>query len=813
MIVSRFVHTLVVAGIALALGASSAAAPTPAAKGGGVAKGRVKSGLSADLGAALEQPSLTWTTSSEAPWKVQTAVAVAGGSAAQPATIVDGKSTWLETSVFGPARISFSWKVSSEAYYDRLRFYVDGVLVDVTSGELDWARGTYYLSNGWHTARWEYAKDNTESVGSDTGYLDNIAVESTGYWRPALPDMRAGVAMATDTTRNKLVVYGGGADSDYYGDTWETDGSTWTRAATATGPGKRSEATVAYDSVRRKMVLFGGVHLSRGRLSDTWEWDGTNWTQVATTGPSANPARMVFSAAESRCLLYESTTGITWAWNGSVWSQTATAGPGQRWYPAMTYDSGRGKVVLFGGGSSDGLYYDDTWEWNGAAWNKVAQLGPEPRTAASLAYDPTRQRSVLVGGTGYSGTISGTWEWDGTKWTWMSATVPITPGDSPLCYLPSLTKCVIYHTTDSSLYAWDGATWTQYAITGPGARWNHTMAHDPLHSQTVLFGGNYDNYGYYALGDTWVWDGSKWGTTGATGPAARSYHTMSYQNSRGKTLLFGGVSWDTTNLVWTLYGDSWEWDGSAWAQVASAGPTARSQHAMCFDSVRNRVVMFGGRDAADATLGDTWEWDGGAWAQVATTGPSARYGHAMAFSPARQKTVMYGGYDPATGYSTETWEWNGTAWARYSVGGPTARAYHTTTYNADRGRIVMAGGYDATTYYQDTWEFDGTTSWTLVPYTGFGQRAGHAAAYDSKNKNIVMFGGSSLSYNDTWEYTTLEPTTPPSLAGVVGWILGEKDSDTQIGTLDRNADGVVDTSDVLKTSFSANRAVSYRRTR
>ncbi len=43
----------------------------------------------------------------------------------------------------GPGTVTFWWKVSSEANYDWLSFYVDGVLQDRISGEVGWQQITY----------------------------------------------------------------------------------------------------------------------------------------------------------------------------------------------------------------------------------------------------------------------------------------------------------------------------------------------------------------------------------------------------------------------------------------------------------------------------------------------------------------------------------------------------------------------------------------------------------------------------------------------------------------------------------------------
>ena len=66
--------------------------------------------------------------------------------------------------------------------------------------------------------------------------------------------------------------------------------------------------------------------------------------------------------------------------------------------------------------------------------------------------------------------------------------------------------------------------------------------------------------------------------------------------------------------------------GLDWTQVTPANsPSARSQHAMTYDSVRGKVVMFGGTDGIFNQVNDTWEYDGANWTQITTTlSPSGR---------------------------------------------------------------------------------------------------------------------------------------------------------------------------------------------
>ena len=50
--------------------------------------------------------------------------------------------------------------------------------------------------------------------------------------------------------------------------------------------------------------------------------------------------------------------------------------------------------------------------------------------------------------------------------------------------------------------------------------------------------------------------------------------------------------------------------------MADMGPAARQDHALCFDSVRQTVLLFGGLSGQNTLLGDTWSWNGEDWTQL-----------------------------------------------------------------------------------------------------------------------------------------------------------------------------------------------------
>ncbi len=160
------------------------------------------------------------------------------------------------------------------------------------------------------------------------------------------------------------------------------------------------------------------------------------------------------------------------------------------------------------------------------------------------------------------------------------------------------------------------------------------------------------------------------------------------------------------------------------------GPEGREGHSTVYDSERADLVLFGGWRRGDGRLGDTWEWDGVRWAQVAAEGdggPSARVYHAMAYDAARGVTVLFGGYDGAdflgdtwtwngVQWAQVTWAWDGVRWARVAAegeGGPSARRGHAMAYDAAREVIVLFGGRGVDGLLGDTWWWDGER-WTEV---------------------------------------------------------------------------------------------------
>lgn len=110
-------------------------------------------------------------------WFGQTAVLRSGdttGSARSPA-IGDSLASSIQTTVTGPGTLSFYWSVSSEANYDFLSFYIDGVRqTGRISGSIGFTQQSWSIPSGSHILKWTYSKDSSVASGSDAGYLDTV---------------------------------------------------------------------------------------------------------------------------------------------------------------------------------------------------------------------------------------------------------------------------------------------------------------------------------------------------------------------------------------------------------------------------------------------------------------------------------------------------------------------------------------------------------------------------------------------------------------------------------------------------------------
>ena len=304
--------------------------------------------------------------------------------------------------------------------------------------------------------------------------------------------------------------------------------------------------------------------------------------------------------------------------NGPDGGSTAPNAPPSLFAPGIAFDHERDRLVVFGGDGSNGPTAA-TWEWSGTAWARTATTGPSARVWPSMAYDPDRRRMVLFGGVNGASILADTWEHD-------------------------------------------GSAWRQLAVSGPPARYAHEMVYDAARRRMVLVGGR---DAAAPRSDVWEFDGTAWQQVTTTALTPRFALALTYDVDRARTLAFGGYGPNAAGTLQSL-GGTWTRSSADWQEHAGPEPPARDHAAMVYDASRQRVVLYGGSssDGARPTqLLDTWEWDGTAWTQRATTGPTPSGNHRLAYDSRRNRVLLWTSA-AQTGDRTEMWTWTGTAWAR-----------------------------------------------------------------------------------------------------------------------------------------------------
>jgi cysteine-rich repeat protein len=543
-------------------------------------------------------------------------------------------------------------------------------------------------------------------------------------WKDITPppfNIRSG-AMAFDPHRGRTVMFGDFTTrGENVANTWEFDGLNWALRHPATSPPYRSGAAMAFDGARNRILLFGGGDAALTELADTWEYDGTTWTQLS---PATSPPARAFHA--------------------------------------MAYDSVRKRVVMFGGEPNGIGHLTDTWEFDGTTWiQRFPSVKPRAREFAGMAFDSTRNKIVMFGGNiDLVGNSAETWEFDGTNWSLRTPASPPPPGSVTAAF-DELSHVVIVVRPGGDTFLFDGSDWTQlFGTILPPASIGEPIAFDQARQRTVLAGAGLD-------AETWTLDGVTW--TNVTPRSAPPAVVTAFDSARGRIVAFGGQA--------GLESETWEFDGTSWLQVSPPlQPQPRTRQSLAFDTHRRVSVLFGGIQAEPfAVLADTWEYDGTTWTQRhPTTSPPGRFDHVTCFDTSRNRLVLFGGSTSGQADLTDTWEFTGTTWVLiHPAISPPARQFAGMAFDAVRNRCVLFGGVDqAQNLLADTWEYDGV-AWTqrVTAHAPPPRFAG--LAFNLVRGRILLFGGGVKNQvgtpaspaSDTWEFDG-QDWTPISTASI-----------------------------------------------
>jgi hypothetical protein len=297
-------------------------------------------------------------------------------------------------------------------------------------------------------------------------------------------------------------------------------------------------------------------------------------------------------------------------------------------------------------------------------------------------------------------------------------------------------------------------------ITGTAA------AYDSKRKRVVLYGGTHSNRQVPPVvtvsRSLWYWDGltGKWDEVtpppNTVWPTERTLMRMAYDPGRDRIVLWGGQGGGA---------ETWEWDGVQWTEwpPGPQGPTATYLHAMTYDAVRGRVVLFDRYALYD------WDPDAHRWVRASAPMGAAISNARIVYDSLRSKIVLYGGYLDAAGGSTtpaDLFDWDPTqGWldrtpSPMPATWPVNRA-NVVVYDTRRHRMVIYGG-TTTAGVPDpglVWEWDGArNSWTRRDDVAIGPPANiTGAVYDPDRDKVVAHMGFYTQFemkDGMWEFTS-----------------------------------------------------------
>jgi hypothetical protein len=140
-----------------------------------------------------------WSTLGQKFWNITDVEPLEGEYCSRSAPISHSQQSTMNITlnVLGNDSISFYSKVSSEEIFDNLKFFIDIQTMGEWSGIVPWQRHSYFVTEGLHTFKWVYTKDNFTSTGSDCAWVDFIVF-------PAFVDYTGTNEIASDVLKMNL---------------------------------------------------------------------------------------------------------------------------------------------------------------------------------------------------------------------------------------------------------------------------------------------------------------------------------------------------------------------------------------------------------------------------------------------------------------------------------------------------------------------------------------------------------------------------------------------------------------------------------
>ncbi|MEP7028567.1 MAG: hypothetical protein ABI960_08220 [Candidatus Eisenbacteria bacterium] len=416
-----------------------------------------------------------------------------------------------------------------------------------------------------------------------------------------------------------------------------------------------STPAMVLDEPGRRLIYYAGYRRPTGPDSTgTWEFDlatHEGWRRLEPVGPSP---RIRYGNSSA----YDPATKRLWIYGGAGTDGTLPWTSGRYDLYRWQLDPGRGWETQYLSGRASSLgegasmfldqrrhrvYALQAYESSGQEvvsialsqyqdWESSYRIsGDQPlgRSYAAAGFDSAGDRGILYGGRYNRLELSDVWA---------------------------------YQPVDSQRFRWE-----RLFPTGapPEGRWSMASVFDPARRRLVFFGG----YAGRPLEDTWALslDGApRWIRLPVHGmpPPARYGASAVYDSRRDGMIVFGGNGGTEDDPV--PLQDAWFLsfaDGDAWLPMSPAGspPVSRWFHSAIYDPLRDRMLVFWGRDRSTARF-DCASLELAPtpiWREYIPQGPAAlsRYGQVTAYDADNDRATILGGYayDPRSEGSTPDW--------------------------------------------------------------------------------------------------------------------------------------------------------------
>ena len=268
------------------------------------------------------------------------------------------------------------------------------------------------------------------------------------------------------------------------------------------------------------------------------------------------------------------------------------------------------------------------------------------------------------------------------------------------------------------------------------------------------------------------------------GPPSRHSHSAVWDPVSAQMIIFGGLeTFTNTDLNDLWLGKTATNLNDSFTALTPTGtpPQGRYGHVATYDTVSNRMTIFGGALGLPAPCAnDVWILDKANgtgtpnWIAVTPSGtaPTARIYSGGAYDPTSNSLIVFGGSDCSTGYFNDVWvlsnangEAGSSAWTQLAPAGtpPPARESGSVVYDSTNNVLMMYGGDAGGSPFGDVWILSnangsgGTPTWTQLSPTGTApmSRTGQTATYDQTNNRMTIFGGSysGFTLTDAWVLT------------------------------------------------------------